>query len=184
MTQARIKLIPVQERHEEGIQLFASDAKVAATCNLPHPYPENGARQFIRYVHAPHMKGRRYTFAIEEGKEFRGICGVGSDDPDSVEAEVGYWIGLPFWGCGVATAATAQLIDFAFRKMRIERLIGRCLEENPASRKVLEKNGFRYVKTGPVQYAKWVEPRVTVFLEISREEWRKGRKRGVSSLTQ
>lgn len=178
MRPAPIRIVPIRERHLEDIQRYASDETVAATCNLPYPYPENGALQFYKHVNSPQLKGRRYTFAIEQSGEFRGVCGIGREGPYDRAAEVGYWVALPYWGKGVATAATRLLVEFGFRKMRLERQVARCLTENPASRKVLESNGFRYVRTGSEQYAKWPEPRETVFLELSHAEWLLWRKHG------
>jgi ribosomal-protein-alanine N-acetyltransferase len=166
-----LRLVPVRERHLPELQRFASDPKVAATCNLPHPYPDNGALQFFKHINSPRLKGVRYTFAIVEGGQFRGICGIGREYGEESAGEVGYWVALPFWGRGLATAATALLVDFGFRKMRLERQFARCLTANPASRKVLENNGFRYTRTAPEQFAKWPDPQPTDFLELTRDQW-------------
>lgn len=173
-----VRITPIRERHLADIQRYAANEVVAATCNLPHPYPENGAAQFYKHVTSPQLKGRRYTFAIEQGGEFRGVCGIGRDLVTDPAAEVGYWIALPFWGQGVAKAATRLLVEFGFKKMRLQRQVARCLAENPASRKVLESNGFRYVRTAAEQYAKWPEPRETDYLELTRPDWDHWRKHG------
>lgn len=58
--------------------------------------------------------------------------------------EIGYALGASTQGRGVMTRAVALLVDEAFRRSPIERLEARCAVENSASRRVLEKNGFRY----------------------------------------
>lgn len=167
-----IKLVRMQEKHLPAVQLYAAEARVAATCNLPHPYPEDGARTFLEHVRDPRYTGTRVTFAIELSRQFCGICGVGRLAGSVDCAEVGYWIALPYWGKGIATEATRAAARHAFTRMKFRVLTAKALEINVASRRVLEKNGFRLVRTGPEQYAKWPDPQPTCFYELTRAEWK------------
>ncbi len=63
-------------------------------------------------------------------------------------AELGYWIGVPFWGCGYATEAARRLIDHAFGGLGYEVLTASARVSNPASRRVLEKCGFQWTGVG------------------------------------
>lgn len=56
---------------------------------------------------------------------------------------IGYWIGRPHAGRGVATAAVRTLVRYAFDRLELHRLEAACLPTNAGSRRVLEKSGFR-----------------------------------------
>lgn len=63
-------------------------------------------------------------------------------DIDATSAELGYWIGVPYWACGYCTEAAAAVCDFAFSALKLKRLYARHLDHNPASGRVLVKCGF------------------------------------------
>ena len=62
----------------------------------------------------------------------------------TAKAEIGYWLGVAFWGQGYATEAARALIDHAFGDLGYDRLAGGARVSNPASRRVLEKCGFQW----------------------------------------
>ena len=86
----------------------------------------------------PHSSSRR------EG-ELIGCCGVDLRDDGP---EIGYWLGVPYWGRGYATEAVRALIDHAFDDLRHETLQAGARVSNPASRRVLEKCGFQWTGVG------------------------------------
>lgn len=57
-------------------------------------------------------------------------------------AEIGYWLGEPFWGRGIATAAVIAVTGYAFTRHDLVRLHAGVFEWNPASARVLEKAGY------------------------------------------
>ena len=59
--------------------------------------------------------------------------------------ELGYWIGVPFWGLGYATEAARALIEYAFGELGDEFLLAGARVSNPASRRVLKKCGFKWI---------------------------------------
>ena len=67
------------------------------------------------------------------------------------EAEVGYWIGVPYWSRGYASEACNALVDFAFQQLRLRRLHASHLARNPQSGRVLFKAGFRHLGLGHSQ---------------------------------
>ena len=71
---------------------------------------------------------------------YMGKCGIHLKD---CGFELGYWLGRPYWGMGYATEAAAQVVAFAFRNLRAERVWAGWFFDNPASGRVLEKLGFR-----------------------------------------
>jgi RimJ/RimL family protein N-acetyltransferase len=74
-----------------------------------------------------------------------GACGVVLQDETP---ELGYWLGLPFWGQGYATEALHAVIDHVFTDLEHEALQAGARVTNPASRRVLEKCGFQWTGVG------------------------------------
>ncbi len=109
-----------------------------------HPYSEKNAEDFIeRQAKSDTEK----VFAIDFNGQLSGLCGlILQKDVYRKSAEIGYWIGEPNWGQGIATQAIGLLVLYAFEKMDLVRLYAGVFEYNVGSMRVLEKNGF--VKEG------------------------------------
>lgn len=121
------------------MSLYAGDERVAAmTSTIPHPYPPGAAESFIEAT----LAGRRdeTTWGIDaspdDGAEFVGVIGVRKDSH-----ELGYWVGPPFWGTGYASEACALVCEHFFAA-GLERMSAEVFFDNPASARVLTRNGF------------------------------------------
>jgi RimJ/RimL family protein N-acetyltransferase len=122
-----------------AIATLVNDRRIAAnTARIPHPYAIEDAEQFIASVN---KREGEACFAITLDGAPVGVCSVDlrEDGP-----EVGYWLGVPYWGRGFATEAVRALIDHAFGDLEHEALISGARVNNPASRRVLEKCGFQW----------------------------------------
>ncbi|HPQ35857.1 MAG TPA: GNAT family protein, partial [Tenuifilaceae bacterium] len=64
------------------------------------------------------------------------------DDVYKLNGEIGYWLGVEYHGKGIATQAIAQIVDIAFSEYKLLRVYAEVFANNPASARVLEKNGF------------------------------------------
>jgi RimJ/RimL family protein N-acetyltransferase len=107
---------------------------------FPHPYTAKDADEWIARagVQTPVL-----AFAIVvDGAAVGGAGLEPGTDVDRRSAEVGYWLGEPFWGRGIATEALRAVTDYAFRTLDICRLHAGVFEWNPASARVLEKVGY------------------------------------------
>lgn len=139
----RLLLRPFVFRDAERVRRLAGDPAVALmTDRIPHPYDEGLAEAWIA-THAELVASRRsLPFCIELEEE--GLIGaVGLElEPDHRRAELGYWIGRPYWGVGYATEACRSVVSYGFREMGLRRIYGRHLAENHASGRVLEKVGM------------------------------------------
>lgn len=124
--------------------------------NIPFPYTEPDAVFRIGYVHKGFVTGTRYVFAIvlREPEEFIGEISLHLDDGRKI-AQLGYWIGEPFWQNGYTTEAIRRVLEFGFGKLNLDLVFASVEEENIASVRVLEKNGFqkKAVTGGVLQYA-------------------------------
>ncbi|MCC6287181.1 MAG: GNAT family N-acetyltransferase [Chitinophagaceae bacterium] len=108
---------------------------------LPHPYTLKNADEFIRYCTTP---GIPFVLAIEADRNLAGCIGLEmQEDVARISAEIGYWIGEPFWGKGIATKAVALMMDYVAEHFPLlVRIYAKIFQFNAASMKVLEKNGF------------------------------------------
>ncbi len=170
-----VHIEPVQPTHARAIQALAEDPLIAATTNLPDPYPPDGAQNWIRYLLSKRRVGVEYAFAIiNERDELVGVNGLVDVSLDKREAELGYWIGRSFWGRGYATEGTRLLVEFGFEVLALQRLFGRSLVRNGASRRVLEKLGFSWTGNESNVFPKF-EPndRLAVY-ELTLVQWLAG----------
>ena len=107
---------------------------------FPYPYTRKDARDWIRVV----SRGASETsFAIANAEEAIGGIGLKlGEDIFRRTAEIGYWLGEPFWGKGIATMAVETVTNYAFSKFDLDRIQAEVFEWNPASARVLEKAGY------------------------------------------
>jgi RimJ/RimL family protein N-acetyltransferase len=109
--------------------------------HFPYPYTRKHALERIR-LHGDE-KPVRY-FAIEgDGSLVGAITLIKKSDIERCTAELGYWIGEPFWGMGIASEAVRQIVSSAFdRDPFLHRIMAEVFAKNLPSQKVLLKNGF------------------------------------------
>ena len=105
----------------------------------------NGAEDAEQFIASINRDDGSMTFAIVLDSSLIGICGIDLR-PDG--AELGYWLGAPYWGRGYATEAVRAVIDHAFGELGHEVLLSGARVTNPASRRVLEKCGFQWTGVG------------------------------------
>jgi len=124
----------------KAIASLANDRRIAEnTRRLPHPYSQDHAVAFVR---AMADEPRETAFLIENSHTPIGVVGVDWRAPDA--PELGYWLGVEFWGQGFATEAARAVIDFTFEEFELEHLISGARVANPTSRNILEKCGFQW----------------------------------------
>jgi ribosomal-protein-alanine N-acetyltransferase len=107
---------------------------------FPSPYSLSDARRWIREASAQKPASH---FALEAGGRLAGGIGlIVGQDVHQRSAEIGYWLGEPFWGRGLMTEAVKAFSDFAFPAFDLCRLYALVLEWNAPSMRVLEKAGY------------------------------------------
>jgi RimJ/RimL family protein N-acetyltransferase len=135
----RLTLRAPRQSDAKAIALFADDRRIAAnTTRLPHPYRLGDAEQFIAAVN---KRDGEACFVIALDGTAIGVCSV---EPREDGPELGYWLGVSYWGRGFATEAARAVIDHAFGELECETLQSGARVSNPASRRVLEKCGFQW----------------------------------------
>ena len=107
---------------------------------FPHPYTISEALQWIG--HTAEQKPTQ-TFAVIYNGDVAGSVGILlKEDVYKKSVEVGYFIGEPFWGKGIATKAVALILEYIRQEMDVTRIYAEVFESNKASMRVLEKSGF------------------------------------------
>lgn len=110
---------------------------------FPYPYTQKDAEWWIQTRHED--TSRDLFFAIEvEGEACGGISCRRLDDVYFKGAEIGYWLGEPFWGRGIMSEAVTLVAQAAFEQLDIVRIQAAVFGWNAASARVLEKAGFHF----------------------------------------
>ncbi len=126
----------------ENLVLYANNINVWNNLRnyFPHPYtPESGKEWLDKIVGAEPV----INFAIDlDGIAIGGIGIILNSDVYVMSTEIGYWLGEPFWGQGIATEAVRQMAEYVFYYFNIVRIYAEVFEINKSSMRVLEKNGF------------------------------------------
>jgi RimJ/RimL family protein N-acetyltransferase len=140
----RLTLRAPRRDDAKAIASLANDLRIAENLlRIPHPYGLADAERFIAGANATEDETE---FVITRGTTVLGACGVGSRDGE--QPEIGYWLGVAFWGRGYATEAARALIDHAFADHGYDLLLAGARVSNPASRRVLQKCGFQWASVG------------------------------------
>jgi RimJ/RimL family protein N-acetyltransferase len=126
---------------------YANNANVSRYLRdrFPYPYTMEHARAFLGSAFAE--PGDPTKLAIEVGGEAVGGIGViAGADIERFSAEIGYWLGEPFWGRGIVSEALTLMTEHAFDRLNLLRIFALAFAENAPSMRVLEKAG--YVREG------------------------------------
>jgi RimJ/RimL family protein N-acetyltransferase len=128
----------------KAVAQLANDRRIAEnTARIPHPYSLVDAEKFIASVNE--LDGE-IAFLITRENVVLGAVGIAL--PEREPPEIGYWLGVKFWGHGYATEAVHAVIDHAFADLECEAVAAGARVTNPASRRVLEKCGFQWTGVG------------------------------------
>jgi RimJ/RimL family protein N-acetyltransferase len=141
----RLVLRPLRADDAKTIAALANDRRIAEnTLRLPHPYGFADAQAFIVFANACNDEA---VFLVTTGGDgVIGACGIAGLNTET--PEIGYWLGVRFWGQGYATEAARAVIDHAFGELGCDALVAGARVSNGASRRVLEKCGFQWTGVG------------------------------------
>jgi len=173
----RLLLRPWRDQDAADLYALAGDPRVGPAAGwLPHPSPAHSL-EIIRTV-----LGRPGVFALELKETGRPVGSVGLlTAPDANlplapgEAELGYWVGVPCWGRGLAPEAARAVLGWGFGPLALSAVWCGWYEGNRQSRRVQEKCGFRWQYTcrGAVCPAGG-PPRTEQVFRLTRQEWLAG----------
>jgi [ribosomal protein S5]-alanine N-acetyltransferase len=145
----RLILRPWEESDAESLYEYAKDPEVGPIAGWPPHTSVENSRDIIKTV-----LGVDETYAICKKEDQKAIGSIGlmrgkksNLDILEDEGEIGYWIGVPFWGQGFVPEAVRELIRYGFMDLNLNRMWCGYFEGNEKSRRVQEKCGFRYHHT-------------------------------------
>ncbi len=168
----RLTLRPLEAADAPAIERLAGDRAVAdTTLRIPHPYPNGAANAWIAGLSNIWESGEGATFALVErdSGSLTGVIGFAINELHG-HAELGYWIGVPYWSRGYCTEAAQAVVALAF-SLGVHRMQAHHLLRNPASGRVMQKLGMQ--KEGTLREAtqKWGVFEDLAIYSILDREW-------------
>ncbi len=144
MRTARLRLRPTEPADAARFVQIQSNWNVTRMLRLaPWPVDPVEMASWVDSHSAEWTAGTAYRFAVELDGRVIGMCDV--DDILSDHGELGYWYDEAHWGGGLASEAAAAAVAFARDQLGLVRLAAGHAADNPASGKVLQRVGFRFV---------------------------------------
>ena len=143
---ARLLLRPYEEQDIPWLVRLAGAREVAAnTLRIPHPYTDQNAQEYLAIFQAEAAAGpvTRFAITLRSSGEFCGGIGLRLDDIHQ-RAELGYWLGVPYWSQGYATEAAQAIRDYGFDTLGLYRIYASHFAGNSASGRVLLKIGMNH----------------------------------------
>lgn len=140
----RLLLRPWSESDAEELYRYARDERIGPIAGWPPHKSVEGSLEIIRDVLS---QDGVYAVVLKETGLPVGSIGLSVGKAsglqlEDTEAELGYWIGVPYWGKGLITEAARELMRYAFEELGLEKLWCGYFEGNEKSRRVQEKCGF------------------------------------------
>ena len=135
-------LRPWQASDKEALLIHANNHKIWKNLRdrFPHPYTPEDADWWINFA-SEQQPQLSFAIVVEE----QAVGGIGLElqqDIQWVSAELGYWLGEPFWGRGIATAAIQALTAWAIPELSLTRIYALPFAHNTGSCRALEKAGY------------------------------------------
>ena len=152
----------------ELVPLIGAREVAATTGRIPHPYTEDDARKFLAQIEADGEV--RLAVTLRDGGRLIGGIGLRLVEAHR-NAELGYWLGVPYWGKGYATEASREMLRYGFEELKLHRIFASQFKHNPASGNVLRKIGMRHEGCQRQHIWKWDQFVDLELYGILREEW-------------
>ena len=170
----RLILRPWQESDAESLYKYASDPTVGPAAGWPPHTSVENSREIIRDVlSAPETYAvidRETGCAVGSiGLMIGGASNIGLPE---TEGEIGYWIGVPYWGQGLIPEAVREMLRYAFEVLQLEKIWCGYFDGNEKSKRVQEKCGFEYQYTKENVLCSMLNELRTEHLTcLTREKW-------------
>lgn len=170
----RLILRPWREADADSLFKYAKDPDIGPVAGWPTHTSVEESREIILTVFAA---PETYAVVLKETGEPVGCCGIMSSnslhtaDMKQKEAEIGYWIGKPYWGKGLIPEAVKALLSRCFDKMGLDAVWCGYYDGNVKSERVCEKSGFRYHHTNAHVISPLGDERTEHFCVMTKEDY-------------
>ncbi len=174
LTTERLILRPFVAADAPEVSRLAGDRRVAdTTLNIPHPYDESMALGWIGTHADAAERDEALTLAITDRETGRLVGAVAlATSSAQGRAELGYWVGVDYWGRGFATEASRALVNHAFTTLGLRRVVAHCLTRNEGSWRVMEKLGMTREGHLRQHVVKWDVAEDIWLYGVLRDEWK------------
>ena len=178
ITTARLILRPFYISDATRIKQLAGNRAIAdTTLNIPHPYEDGMAEQWISTHQSKLEAGESVQFAITLRHSETLIGALGIEMVARYDrAEIGYWIGRPYWSKGYCTEAGHAVLRYGFQALNLNRIHAAHFKRNPASGRVMEKLGMVREGIARQHIKKWEMYEDLVQYGIIKADWEKKQK--------
>jgi RimJ/RimL family protein N-acetyltransferase len=178
----RLLLRPFTLADAPDVQRLAGDRDIASTTlSIPHPYEDGMAEQWINSLQERFELGEFVNFALVLLADGALIGSIGLQINQAHQnAELGYWIGKPFWGNGYCTEAARAVLYYGFTRLGLHRIAAHHLSRNPSSGRVMEKIGMQYEGCERQRIKKWEVFEDVRLYAILKDEYESGLGRSLS----
>ncbi len=140
---ADLTLRPIELSDAPRFAELVNDFSLAQfTSSIPHPYTLEDAKAFVALARDEMQNGAEWRFAVCRDDEIIACVGLRKGQKPSC-FELGYWVGAPYRGRGVATRAAEAVVHFGFETLNADKVTAGHFEDNPSSGHILRKIGFR-----------------------------------------
>ena len=172
----RLVLRPFRLSDAPEVQRLAGDRRVAEmTMSIPHPYQDGVAEEWIGSHLETFGSGKEVILAVtlKAGGILLGAIGL-AVRREHERAELGYWIGVPYWNQGYCTEAAAAVVRFGFESLGLHRIQANHYARNPASGRVMQRIGMTREGCLRRHIRRWDRSEDLVLYGILRDEVIKG----------
>lgn len=181
-TTDRLRLeLPSFRRIDEYRPLLNDKAVSRWLLRVPWPYRRSDAREHVLRARRTRRAGTNLALAIVELGSDHLIGGIGLHglEWEHGHAEIGYWLGRPYWGHGYASEAVAALLKVCFSELKLHRVEAGVFRGNQASENVLRKAGLSLEGVRREAFFKEGVWKDDLFFGITVDEWRRRKARRV-----
>lgn len=161
----RITLRPFSLDDAKDVQRLASDKKIAeTTLDIPHPYPDGIAEEWISTHQKEYEENKSIIWAITKNDNNELVGAIGFTlRPKFNKAEFGFWIGVPFWNKGYASEALSVILKCGFEELKLNKIYAHHFVTNQVSGNVMLKNSLKeegYLREDIVKNGKYIDVKI------------------------
>ena len=168
----RLRLRAWEDSDAEALYLLARDPRVGPIAGWPPHRDLADSRRILRDIL---QTEESYAIVLKETGAVIGSIGLRRDSDlasGDGERELGYWLGVPFWGKGYMPEAAKEVLRHAFEDLKLQTVWCGYYEGNARSQRVQEKLGFTFQrKTERLYVAQMDEYRTGYVNRMTRDEW-------------
>ncbi|MCK9790875.1 GNAT family N-acetyltransferase [Providencia rettgeri] len=170
----RLVLRPWQETDAADLYFYAKDERIGPIAGWPAHKNEEESLSIIKNIF---MRDEIYAVTLKNENQAIGLIGLSFSHESNFpigenDAEVSYWIGVPFWGKGLIPESINAIMHHAFTNLKLDNLWCGYFQGNEQSKIAQEKCGFKYYATLEPQFIELIgETKTEDISKITAKEW-------------